>query len=152
MAALRCWPKFGKKETQMEKMVTSDLVTMYEPTLPWNRWVREPVAADPKQGIAALAGEERPESERLKVELTWPTIEESNRLSESGSSSAISLAYAKFCITGIINPGVAGITARNGSELLAIRSKGRRKAWQLALNVGAYTFAQSFLTEEEEKN
>lgn len=135
-----------------DKQISSDMITEYEPTLTWNRWIKEPVTADPKRNIAGQPGVERPEAERIRVEIEWPTIEESNRLSESGSSAAIAIAYAKKCISKITNPEVAGITARNGDELLTLRSKGNRKAWQLAMNVGSYIFAQSFLTESEEKN
>lgn len=136
----------------MEKQISSDMTTEYEPDLPWNRWKRQPVVADPKTSTAADPGEERPKAERLRVVIEWPTIEESNRLAEAGSSSAISLAYAKRCIVRIINPGIAGVEADTGEKLLALTSRGRRKAWQLAMNVGSHIFTQSFLTEEEEKN
>ncbi len=128
----------------MDKTVSSDLITEYEPDLPWNRWIREPTAQEP--------GEERPKAERLHVEIQWPTIEESSRLADSGPSTAISIAYAKRCIRSIANPQVIGIDAVNGEQLVAIRSKGKRKAWQLAINVGSHIFTQSFLTEDEEKN
>jgi hypothetical protein len=128
----------------MDKVISSDLLTTYEPELPWNKWIREPEKDNP--------GEERPKSERLSVEIEWPSIEESSRMAEAGSTTAISLAYAKKCIKSIRNPGVIGIVATNGVELLAIKSKGQRKAWQLALNVGSHIFAQSFLTDDEIKN
>lgn len=119
-------------------------MTTYEPDLPWNRWIREPEKGKD--------GEERPVKDRLSVEIVWPSIEESSRLAESGSTTAISLSYAKRCINTIHNPSVIGIEATNGEELLAIKSKGQRRAWQLALNVGSHIFTESFLTGEEIKN
>jgi len=119
-------------------------MTTYEPDLPWNRWIREPENDKP--------GEGRPAADRLTVEIEWPSIEVSSHLAEAGSTSAISIAYAKRCIKAIHNPGVIGIEAKDGVELMAIKSKGQRKAWQLALNVGSHIFTQSFLTGEEVKN
>jgi len=133
----------------MEKTISSDMTSEYEPDLPWNRLIQNPKNPEANQ---AGSERERPIAERLRVVISWPTIEESSRLSESGSTSAISLAYAKHCIADIINPQVAGISARNGKELMAVKAKGKRKAWQLAVNVGAYIFTQSFLSEDEEKN
>jgi len=128
----------------VEKKITAELLTEYEPTLAWNQWIREPTESDP--------GEERPKPDRLRVEIAWPTIEDSSRYADAGSTNAMSLEYAKRCIKSIINPGVAGIDATDGYSLLAIRSKGKRKAWQLAIHVGSYIFSESFLTGEEEKN
>lgn len=128
----------------MEKVISSDLLTQYEPDLPWNKWIREPGEGDP--------GEERPKDQRISVEIEWPSIEDSSRISESGSTTAISLSFAKKCIKSITNADLIGVKATNGAELLATKSKGQRKAWQLALNVGSYIFTQSFLTDDEIKN
>lgn len=127
----------------MDKAVASTLTTEYEPDLPWNHWIREPNGKDP--------GEVRPQADRLRVAIRWPTIEESTRYSD-GSNAAIRMAYARNCIAEIINPGVAGIAATNGQELLASNAKRNRKAWQLATNVGTHIFLECYLDEEEEKN
>ena len=136
----------------MSKAVSSELKTVYEPDLPWNRWKREPKAANKETKEPADPGEERPVAERIRVTIAWPTIEESARLSEAGGTQAIALAYAKRCIVGIENASVLKLDVSTGEELLAIRSKKQRKAWQLAINVGSYVFNQSFMDEDEEKN
>lgn len=127
----------------MDKAVSSVLITEYEPDLPWNRWIREPKGKDP--------GEERPQADRLRVAINWPTIEESTRYSD-GSNAAIRMSYARNCIVEIINPEVACITAKDGKELLASSARRNRKAWQLATNVGTHIFLECYLDEEDEKN
>lgn len=128
----------------MDKEVSSALTTVYEPDLPWNKWKREPKGKDP--------GEERPVAERLTVEIEWPTLEDSSRYAEAGSTTAISFAYVKRCVKFIKNSEIAGVTAKNGAELAAVPAHKNRKAWQLVLNVGSHIFAACYLSGDDEKN
>jgi hypothetical protein len=116
-----------------EKTANAALKTIWTPDLPFNR--------------------DKPEGEKVTVEIAWPTIEDFDLIVARNEGTAPMFhRLTRDCCVGITNFKVGGVAALTGKDLVAIRSKGATAARSLSLNIGSYIFEQSILTENEEKN
>lgn len=135
----------GEKQ---EKKITSAMMTSWYPDLVWNTTKAGPEKDKEGNPIQVPI----PDSERVIVEITWPTVEEFDQItSGKRATTAMFMALAKSCATKIERFSIRGETVDNGAELLAIRSPGAKRARDLAINIGSYIFKESIVTEEEEK-
>lgn len=132
-----------------EKKITSAMVTSWYPDLPWNTTKPGPEKDKAGKPIPVPI----PDAERTVAEITWPTVEEFDRITSGKSATTVMfMALTKACCTKIERFVFHGESAENGAELLAIRSPGAKRARELAINIGSYIFKESVVTEEDEKN